>query len=74
MDQSAAMSIPTKGETFAQLIEHLRKAQEAAAMLAHLHADESRAIAVRWIAVSEVLKLATQKVTELATDGLTRWN
>jgi hypothetical protein len=64
------MSIPTKGEEFAKLIEHLRKAQEACSMLAHLHADDSRLMAQGWIAVSEMLKKTQHSVTKLATKGL----
>lgn len=64
------MSIPTKGEEFAKLIEHLRYAQENCAMLAHLHRDESKLTAQGWLAISEMLKLVQGKVTTLATKGL----
>lgn len=64
------MSIPTKGEEYAKLMEHLRYAQENAAMLAHLHADDSRLTAQGWLAISEMFKLLQHKVTELATKGL----
>lgn len=64
------MSIPTTGETFAKLIEHLRLAQEDAAMLAHLRADDSRPLAVAWLAVEEGLKKMVHNVTQLATRGL----
>jgi len=60
------MSIPTKGEEFAKLIEHLVKAQECAAMIAHLTRDEDKLHAQGWIAVSEMLKLTKIKVTDLA--------
>lgn len=68
------MSLPTKSEEFTRLIEHLRKAQEAAAMLAHLNnADGDRmgnSIARGWLTISELLKHTTHKVTDLATNGM----
>lgn len=64
------MSIPTKGEEFAKLVEHLHKAQECSAMLAHLHADDSKLVAQGWMAVSEMMKLTISNVTKLATKGL----
>ena len=64
------MSIPTKGEEFAKLMEHLRYAQENSAMLAHLTRDESNLTAQGWLAVSEMFKLIQHKVTELAMKGL----
>ena len=64
------MSLPTKGEEFAKLMEHLRKAQECAAMIAHLERDASKLTAQGWLAVSEMFKLVQHKVTELATKGL----
>ena len=68
------MSIPTKGETFTQLIEHLRLAQEASAMLGHLYADEDPLMLKGWLAVSELLKLTLHNVTKLAARGLLKWN
>jgi hypothetical protein len=68
------MSIPTTGEEFTKLIEHLRKAQEAAAMLSHLEADNSTILSQGWLAVSEMLKTTVIKVTELATRGKVKWN
>lgn len=64
------MSIPTKGEEFAKLIEHLRYAQENASMLAHLNRDDSKLVAQGWLAVSEMLKLTQHNVTKLAMKGL----
>jgi len=68
------MSIPSKGEKFTELIEHLRKAQEAAAMLGHLHADEDSLLSQGWLAISEMLKLTVHNVTKLATRGKIKWN
>lgn len=67
------MTTPTTGETFGQLIEYLRKAQESSAMLAHLHADDGgsrgKTMHIGWLAVSEGLKLMINNVTKLATKG-----
>ncbi|HWU39275.1 MAG TPA: hypothetical protein VN203_16645 [Candidatus Acidoferrum sp.] len=68
------MSIPTKGEKFAELLEHLRKAEEASAMLGHLHADEDPLMLKGWLAISELLKLTIHNVTKLAARGLIKWN
>lgn len=64
------MGIPTIGETFAKLVEHLRLAQEDAAMLAHLRADDSRPLAMGWLAVEDRLKKLVHLVTQMATKGL----
>lgn len=68
------MSIPTHGETYSKLIEHLRMAQEATAMLAHLRNAEGdakgRLLAKGWLVVSEALRLMQFKVTELAKGRL----
>jgi hypothetical protein len=63
------MSLPTSGETFAVLIEHLRKAQETAAMLGHLKADEDKHLSHGWLGISELLRRMVHQVTELATKG-----
>jgi hypothetical protein len=60
------MSVPTPGETFAKLIEYLRLAQEASAMLAHLTRDDDKLQAQGWLAVSEMLKKTQWNVTSLA--------
>lgn len=64
------MSVPTPGEEFAKLIEHLRKAQEAAAMLAHLTRDDDKLRAQGWLAVSEMFKKVQSQVTKLAVSRL----
>jgi hypothetical protein len=68
------VSIPTKGEKYAELIEHLRKGQEAAAMLAHLHADESHDIRKGMINISEMLRLIGIQATYLIALGKPQWN
>lgn len=65
------MSIPTAGETYTKLMEHLRQAQEQAAMMAHLHnAQDNRELAKMWLKVSENFKLAQVSITHLAKRGL----
>ena len=67
------MSIPTKGEEFAKLIEYLRKAQECCAMIAHLHAEADqvdRLLAKGWLGVEEMLKMIVHHITKLATRKL----
>lgn len=64
------MTVPTKGEAFSKLLEHLRLAQEESATLAHLHRDDSRIKALGWLTVTEALKKMINHVTALATKGL----
>ncbi len=61
------MSLPTRGETFAKLLEHIRKAQEEAATMAHLTADDDATHSQGWLAVSEMFKRTASQVTKLAT-------
>jgi len=68
------VSIPTKGEKFTELIEHLRLAEEAAAMLGHLHADEDKTMSHGWLGVSQLLNRTVKAVTDLATKGHIKWN
>lgn len=62
------MAVPTRGETYAKLMEHLRQAEEAAAMMAHLfHAEaDDRRMALQWLAISEGFKKMQHSVTQLA--------
>jgi len=68
------MTVPTKGETYSKLIEHLRLAQEDAAMLMHLHNAEGdgpgMVLAKGWWHVGENLKKMQGYVTGLAKRGL----
>jgi hypothetical protein len=67
------MSLPTESEAFAKLTEHLRLAQESAALLAHLHNAHGlrgTATARGWLAVSENLKQMNHIVTQMATGKL----
>lgn len=68
------MSIPTVAEEFAQLIEHLRKAQEHCAMIGHLTSaqgsKEDKVLGNAWVTVSELLKVMQLKTTNLAQGRL----
>jgi soluble P-type ATPase len=68
------MSLPSRGEKFAELVEYLRKAAEAAAMIGHLTNDTdgpSRVQAKGWLAVCQLLEEMVKRVTRLATS--TKW-
>lgn len=62
--------IPTRGDTYAKLIHHLREAQDSAAMLAHLHNTESNPkdviIAKGWFNVEELIKKMIHNLAVLA--------
>lgn len=68
------MSVPTRGETYSQLLEYLIKAQESCAMLAHLHnteeSDIDKTLAHGWLGISELLKKMQHKVTQMAMGRL----
>lgn len=67
-------SIPTRSEEYAKLMEHIRLAQESAAMLAHLHSADGDAkgmlLAKGWLAVSDLMKRMQHNVIELAKGNL----
>lgn len=60
------MRLPTEGEEFAKLIEHIRLGQEAAAMLAHLAQDKSSFLATQWLLVEEHLKAMQHTLVKIA--------
>lgn len=64
------MSVPTKGEEYTKLIEGLRKAQDAAAMIAHLERDTHAVIARAWLLVSENIGRVVDHCIALSTKGL----
>lgn len=68
------MSVPSRGECYARLVEFLRKAQEESAMLAHLHSTESsdkdKSIAMMWLVVEDQLKKLVHSVTLVAQGRL----
>lgn len=66
--------LPTPGLMYEQLLEHLRQAQENAAMLAHLCRTEDQvkdmAIANGWLAIVELFRRVEAQVTLLAQGRL----
>jgi hypothetical protein len=65
------MSLPTIGEEYSKLMEHLRCAEENAAMIAHLHsANDKRGWAMQWLKVSENFKKLQHTLTQLAMGRL----
>lgn len=65
------MSVPTKGEAFALLIDHLRHAQEQAAALGHLaYSDQDSIMGEGWLNVSETLRRTQDLITRMATRGM----
>lgn len=61
------MTVPTEGDEFAKLTYHLRMAQEAAAMIAHLNkANDAHQRARMWLNVSEMMKKLIHQITQLA--------
>ena len=66
------MSVPNRNEVYDQLIEHLRLAQEAAATIGHLHADDpitGKAKAMGFLAISEALREIQQNVRMVAASS-----
>jgi hypothetical protein len=65
------MSVPTNGECYSRLMEHIRMAEEESAMLAHLaNANDHRAGAKQWLMVSELFRQMGIKVTSIAMGKL----
>jgi hypothetical protein len=61
----------SEADTFAQLLEYLRMAQEACYALGHYKkANDDDLIGQGFLAVGEMLKLTQDKVTTLATRKL----
>ena len=68
------MSLPTVAEEYAKLLEHLRHAQENAAMLAHLMNAEGggkgAVLSRAWLHIEDNLKKMGTVVTKLAMGRL----
>jgi hypothetical protein len=66
-----SVSIPTEGETYAKIMEYLRKLQEETAMMAHLlKANDKTRLALAWLAMSEKFKQMQHQFTILAQGRL----
>ena len=71
MSYDTSSGRPTVGLTYAKMIDHLREAQECAAMLAHLtRANGDTSLGSAWMGVAELLRRIAAKVTELAQGRL----
>jgi len=68
------MTVPTQGETFSKLLEHIRLAEEQAAMMGHLAraqgTPKDQALANGWLQISQLFNRVAIKVTELAQGRL----
>jgi hypothetical protein len=61
----------SEADTFAQLLEYLRLAEEAAYLLGHLRrAQDDKLLGQGWLAIGEMLKMTQTNVTRLATKKL----
>lgn len=64
----------TRAEVFAKLLDHVREAQDCAALMAHLHNTEGndmdKLLAKGWLGVHEMFKLTAYQITELAKNKL----
>ena len=68
MKYETRAGVPSEGDTFAKLLEHLREAQDCAYTIGHLRkANDDKVTGQGWIAVGEMLKLTISNVTKLAT-------
>lgn len=61
----------SEADTYAQLLEYLRMAEEAAYTIGHLRkANDDALNGQGWLAVGEMLKLTQNTITKLATGAL----
>jgi predicted nucleotide-binding protein (sugar kinase/HSP70/actin superfamily) len=61
----------SESDTFAQMLEYLRMAEECAYTIGHLRkANDDELTGQGWLAVGEMLKLTQHSVTKLATGAL----
>lgn len=68
------LGVPTRGDTYAQLMEKLRESEELAAMMAHLHQTEGNTmdelLAKGWLGIAELFKKVRFQITKLAQGRL----
>ncbi len=68
------MSVPSRGEVFAEATEHIRELVSCCAMMAHLHNtegnDKDKKLAVGWLMMSEMFKKVQHKVILLGQGRL----
>lgn len=61
------MAVPTKGEVFAKLLDHLREAQSCASTMAHLYRADSGGIAFQmakgWLLIEDLINKMCHRIT-----------
>lgn len=66
--------LPTRGLTYAKLLENLRECQELAAVMSHLVGLEGtiadKALSNGWLLVAEQLRRMERVITDMAKGGL----
>ena len=66
--------VVTRGEVYSKLLDHIREAQDLAAVMAHLHNTEDnemdKLLAKGWLGVSEMFRMTAVQVTEMAMNKL----
>lgn len=68
---STTAGLFSEADTFAQLLEYLRMAEEAAYAIGHYRQMQNdKLVGQGWLAVGEMLKMTQTNVTSLATKGL----
>ena len=74
MKYETSAGLPTRGLTYAQLLEKLIECQELTALMAHLTKAEGtladEALSNGWLMISNLLKHLTNKVTSMAMNKL----
>jgi len=64
----------SRSEVYMKLLDHVREAQDCAALMAHLHNTEGndvdKVLAKGWLGMSELFKLLAHQVTLLAQNKL----
>ena len=74
MSYETLAGLPTPGITYAKLMDHLREAQDCAALLAHLQKTEDgvrdTAVGNGWLAIAELFRRVQAQVTTLAQGRL----
>lgn len=61
--------VPDTALTYKKLVDHLREAQDCAAVLGHLHGPNDQLHGQGWLAVSEQLGNMTSIIAQLAARG-----
>ena len=64
----------SRSEVYLKLLDHVREAQDCAALMSHLHntedAEVDKVLAKGWLAMSELFKMTAHQITQLAQNKL----